>query len=87
MMADAAAELKRVEKKKKRQTAKKAKADQQKRRCRIESSDTDTDTDTDTATRPSDVNSVDKDGFDTDEESYSKDQPFDYERDAAMEQD
>lgn len=85
MMADAAAELKRVEKKKKRQTAKKAKADQQKRRCRIESSDTDTDTDT--ATRASDVNSVDKDGFDTDEESYSKEQPFDYERDAAMEQD
>ena len=84
MMAEAAAELKRVEKKKKRQT-KKAKADQQKRRCRIESSDTDTDTDT--GTQKSDLEAVDKDGFDTDEESYSKEQPFDFQGDQAMEQD
>ena len=82
MMAEAAAELKRVEKKKKRQT-KKAKADQQKRRCRIESSDTDTDT----GTQKSDLEAVDKDGFDTDEESYSKEQPFDFQGDQAMEQD
>ena len=82
MMAEAAAELKRVEKKKKRQT-KKAKADQQKRRCRIESSDTDTDT----GTQKSDLEAVDKDGFDTDEESYSKEQPFDFQGDQAMEED
>ena len=84
MMADAAAELKRVQKKKKRQT-KKAKADQQKRRCRIESSDTNTDTNT--ATRASDLDLVDKDGFDTDEQSYSKEQPFDFQDDQAMEED
>ena len=82
MMAQEAAEMKRVLKKQKRQS-KKAKATQQKRRCRIESSDTDTDNDT--GTRPSDLESQDKDGYDTDEVSFSNEKPFDYQEDIKQE--